>query len=50
MKRYSMLMDGKINIGKMPTLSKQSKDFKKSLSKCQWFFPKNYEETSINLI
>ena len=35
-----MLMDGKINIGKIPTLSKQSTDFKKSLSKCQWCFSK----------
>lgn len=30
----------KNNIGKIPTLSKQSTDFKKSLSKFQWCFSK----------
>ena len=36
MKRYSMLMNGKINIRKMPTLPMQSINLKISLSKFQW--------------
>ena len=35
-----MFMNGKINISKMPTLSKQSTNLKISLSKFQWCFSK----------